>query len=330
MKLNFNKISKLGSTFHYFIRLLGFVLILNWHYSDLMAQTMATASLDRDTIKIGEHFNLNLRSESPEDSDIEWPKLLEKVGDFEIVDFTSINTEVKDGQVIKTQDIKLTIWDEGYHALPGLVFKYKNKKKRNQVQTEGKMITVLTLEVDTAKGFMPIKDIIEVPLTWKEILPTVLKYAAMAIFALLFLFFAYRFFNKKEETVVAPPPSLPAHEVALDKLKAIEKSKLWEKGSVKEYYSEVTETLREYVEKRFEVPALESTTDEILSDLNQTSINPSLTTKLTSLLEMADLVKFAKAKPGLDNHKKVLKDAFVFVQHSKNIDKKAEDQNEEA
>ncbi len=328
MKLDFIKISKLGSTVDNFIRLISLVLLFSLHTYALMAQTMATASVDRDTIKIGEHFNLTLQSESPEDSDIEWPKLLEKVGDFEIVDFTPINSEVKDGQVFKTQDIKLTIWDEGYHALPGLVFNYKNNNKRNKVQTEGKMITVLTLEVDTAKGMMPIKDIIEVPLTWKEILPIVLKYAAVAIFGLLLLFFAYRFFNKKEEIVAPPPPSLPAHEIALDKLKVIEKSKLWEKGSVKEYYSEVTETLREYVEKRFEVPALESTTDEILSDLNKTTINPSLTTKLTSLLEMADLVKFAKAKPGVDNHKKILKDAFVFVQHSKNINENKEQGDE--
>lgn len=292
------------------------------------AQFSATATVDRDTIKIGEQFNLKIESQSPEEAEIEWPKLLEKVGDFEIVGFTGVDTQIKDGTAYKSQNIRLTIFEDGYKTIPGIVFKSRLKNRNSQFQTDGKLMTVLTLEVDTTKSIMPIKEIIEVPMTWKEIIYKVVKYVSIALIAFLILFFAYRYFNRKEEIYTPPPPPVPAHEIALSKLKNIEKSKLWEQGSVKNYYSEVTDTLREYVEKRFEVPALESTTEEIVEGLSETQINPALTKKLTGLLEMADLVKFAKAKPGIDSHKSILKDAFVFVQHSKNaIEIKEEEQS---
>ena len=299
-----------------FLMLLALSIVSN----DAFAQVSASAVVDRDTIKIGEQVKLDLTVEYPKEVSVEWPKLLGNVGDFEIINNSVIETGQSGGNTVQRQQINLTIFEEGYYAIPGIVFKYTDNKRIKQTQTDGIMVTVQTMQVDTAKGIVPIKGIIEVPLTWQDIAQQVLKYWAMAVALFLLLYFLYRRFAKKEtEEEKESEIQIPPDEWALEKLKEVEKAKLWEQGQTKEYYSNITDVLREYIEKRFDVPALESTTDEIMSGLNKTAIPPSLKPKLQGLLTMADLVKFAKGQPNTDQHKQSLKDAYVFVNHSKNV-----------
>ena len=75
----------------------------------------------------------------------------------------------------------------------------------------------------------------------------------------------------------------------------------------------MTYIIREYLENRYEIPALESTTDEILRSLKDVDFDESWKHKLQNILQVADLVKFAKAKPPADFHNKVLQEAEDFV-----------------
>ena len=94
------------------------------------------------------------------------------------------------------------------------------------------------------------------------------------------------------------------------KLKA---EKLWQQGQVKTYQSRLTHIIREYLENRYNIPALESTTDEILHYLKKVDFDNQWKDKLQNILQIADLVKFAKAKPPVDFHDQVLKEAEDFV-----------------
>jgi len=118
----------------------------------------------------------------------------------------------------------------------------------------------------------------------------------------------------------------PAHEIAQEKLDTLKEKALWQQGQIKEYQSELTHIIREYLENRFEIRALESTTDEIARDLKDKGLDDGDKKKLSDILQIADLVKFAKAKPDVNIHDEFFNDAVDFVLRTKEI---KQEKNEE-
>lgn len=112
-------------------------------------------------------------------------------------------------------------------------------------------------------------------------------------------------------------PQLPAHITALSKLRVLRENRLWEQGAVKEYQSKLTYVIREYLENRFEIQGLESTTSEIKEALETKDFDQTHNASLTRILQVADLVKFAKAKPTDSMHEEFLDEAFRFVEETK-------------
>jgi hypothetical protein len=107
---------------------------------------------------------------------------------------------------------------------------------------------------------------------------------------------------------------LPPHEVALEALKVLEEKQLWQDGHFKRYYTELTDILRTYMDGRFKVSTLEKTSDEILRTMRLTDgITNSSLQNLRQVLELADLVKFARFKPLPDENQLSLMNAKMFV-----------------
>lgn len=113
---------------------------------------------------------------------------------------------------------------------------------------------------------------------------------------------------------------IPAHKKALDALYNLRQEELWQKGKVKAYQSKLTFIIREYLEDRYDVPALESTTDEIISNLGSAELDLSDVNSLKRILQVADLVKFAKAKPDESIHDSFMVEAEDFVTRTKSTD----------
>ena len=129
--------------------------------------------------------------------------------------------------------------------------------------------------------------------------------------------------NKKKQEEIIPEPVIikrPAHTIALEKLDNLDDAKLWQKGQIKEYQSELTFIIREYLENRYDMPALESTTDEITKALRKRDFNKEDETDLQNILQIADLVKFAKATPAEELHQQFLDRAYGFVKKTKLIE----------
>ena len=115
----------------------------------------------------------------------------------------------------------------------------------------------------------------------------------------------------EKEIVVA---TIPAHEKALKRLKEIDDQKLWQNDMVKEYYSGISETLREYIEERYKIKALEQTTDQTKRSFRHiTIIEQEIKNKLFTVLELADMVKFAKEIPVQQEHEMSMYQAVEFV-----------------
>jgi hypothetical protein len=116
---------------------------------------------------------------------------------------------------------------------------------------------------------------------------------------------------------VAAEPLRPAEEVALEKLDVIREEKIWQVGQVKEYHTQLTDVVREYIARRFEVSSAEQTSDETLSAMRPLlKEQKDLYEQLRKMLTLADLVKFAKWNTTPDENELSLRSAYTFVKET--------------
>jgi hypothetical protein len=125
--------------------------------------------------------------------------------------------------------------------------------------------------------------------------------------------------RKPEEEEVNPELLRPADEVALEKLDAIKAQKIWKDGKVKEYQTDLTDVVREYIGRRFDVQSTEKTSDETLRAMKPL-IEKDLYSKLSKMLQLADLVKFAKWHTTPDENESALTTAYDFVNETKIVE----------
>jgi hypothetical protein len=144
-------------------------------------------------------------------------------------------------------------------------------------------------------------------------------YWPVAVGALILLVFLRWYLGRKNQKPAPVPapvvfqPAVPLHEQTLQKLKHLEQQKPWQKGHIKEYYVEISMIMREYLEHRFNIPALESTTREILGLLKNTPFPEQLHPTLRDMLSQADLAKYAQARPSDSYHEKTLQNARLMI-----------------
>lgn len=171
------------------------------------------------------------------------------------------------------------------------------------------IVILATPSPDDLVDMSAIKDIHREPAWWTDYLPWALAIGGLVLLILLTAWLIDRAKQKKNGAASSRTVGLPPHELAWKKLDVLGQKQLWSKGLYKEYCAELTFIVREYLEKRYSVPALESTTDETLQHLGKTELPERLRPELAELLTKADLVKFAKASPQENFHL----DAMAFA-----------------
>lgn len=283
------------------------------------------ASLDKDRILIGQQAQLTLSLRYRSDQNLRsvgWPNVGDTItGKIDVVKDSGVDTIQPDKQgdpMLRelTRTLTITAWDSGYWAVPPFVFTING----DTMETQPLLLTVNTVAVDTSAAIKDIKEIYEVPYGWKDWLrenwPWVAGGGAVAaLVAWAVLWFIRR--ARKAKPVAAPAePEKPLHVRTLLALEEVEKKKLWQQGLVKEHHSAVTDILRGYIEERFQVPALESTTDDLLGILRMSSMGAAQREQLANLLRMADMVKFAKWTPLPTENEQLLAGAVKLVQQT--------------
>jgi len=237
---------------------------------------------------------------------------LTKDKEFEMIREEKWDTIQTGGNTILKKDIIFQYFDVGEFTIPKIPVTYTLNGRQTVAYSQAVPITILPVQTqDSLVMLMPIKDIIQEPFTWEDALPW-----ALGGLAFLLLGGSGYWYYKRKQNEALPEPipvPIPAHETALSKLDELKKEKLWQQGQVKEYQTRLTYIVREYLENRYEVQALESTTDQILRDLKHLNFSSELKGKLREMLQLADMVKFAKAQPPVEIHERLMKDAEEFV-----------------
>lgn len=178
------------------------------------------------------------------------------------------------------------------------------------------IVVTATPSPDDLNDMAPIKDIHREKAHWTDYQAWVIG----VLVALVLLALIFRIVNRKSPTLIKSRAfETPAHELALKKLNVLAQKQWTNQGFVKEHYTELTFILREYLEKRFGIPALESTTEETLGYLKYKNFPAKISVQLHDLLEQADLAKFAKIIPSESFHAAALEVARKIILQTSSI-----------
>ncbi len=310
------------------LRLLFVVLIFLFSGSLALLkaqQVTVKASIDSTHILIGDQMKLILEIEKPKNMDIQFPLVPDTFSShIEVVKRMPIDTLKSDDKerVKLSQSFLITSFDSGSHVIPPFSFKLKVDQKLDSIATKALIFQVLTMKVDTTKGPVDIKLPYAAPVTLKEVTPYILGIILIA--AILFFIFYYIRWKKKNVPLFSKPekPAEPAHIIALRELDRIKVQKLWQQEKIKQYYSEVADTIRTYIENRFDIPAMEQTSSETIGVFKQNKdlVAGTSVDQVQHILSLADLVKFAKYKPLVDDNNLTLMNAYFFVNQTKKVE----------
>ena len=281
---------------------------------------IVSATLDSTTLFIGDQTDLHLRAIGEVGEQVAMPVLdKELIPGVEIVDRTIVDTiSLKDGRVQYDQYLTVTSFEDSLFYIAPLPFVSGD----DTVWSDGLTLNVLQpFEMDTTDmAITDIKGVYKAPIWWWGIFRWVLLAVLLAGVGVAgYYLITYLQRRKLEEAgnVVMTEPLRPAEEVALEKLDAIKEKKIWQQGQVKEYYTQLTDVVREYIARRFEVSSVEQTSDETLRDIRPLlSERKDLYDQLRKMLTLADLVKFAKWSTTPDENELSLRNAYTFVKET--------------
>jgi flagellar basal body-associated protein FliL len=270
-------------------------IIFLFFSTTLFSQKLVETKIDVTKNKIGAQFNLTLKTEVDTLSQVTFPKG-KNFGKLEVIRDYVIDTIKKGSRYELIKKYGLTQFDSGKYYVPSLRVLIDKK----MFLTDSILVEVANVQVDTLRQKMyDIKPIAEASSgkswIWKLLL-ILLLIAGIGAFVYWFVKIRQR---KKIEAEVYKTPI----EKATNLLNILEKKELWQKGEIKDYYSELTDIARNYIEEAIEIPAMESTTSELIEGLRKASLKKKMVLSqetienLERVLKQADLVKFAKSKP---------------------------------
>jgi hypothetical protein len=298
-------------------KLNGLVLISMLFFGSVLFGQEVTVSARLDTTRamIGDQLKLHLRVEKPAQTGVVFPTLADTLtGKIEIVHKGPVDSTVSaPGRIVMNQDLLVTVFDTGYFQIPPLIFGIHTGLIQDTLRSMPVPFEILSMPVDST--IRDIKANMKAPLNIEEIFPFILGLIGIALVVLLVIYWI-RKRTRKGPLVSGEMITEPADVIALRELEHLREEKPWINKQIKLYYIRLTEILRIYIERRFHIMALEQTTDEILASLKKSESTDTSLKKLTSILKLADLVKFAKVIPDLEENTNQLDEAVEFVKNT--------------
>jgi hypothetical protein len=283
------------------------------------------------TLKFGDPINLQIQVEAPADGKIILPDWNEALKPFELLSAPD-TSRIRVGSDRKQWDIglKATCYESGAQALPPIWFKWVSADgiTVDSASTQPVMTNISSVVPDSILAaadstqqphhLLRANHQWKMPYTLADFLPYI--YILIGIVGLYYLIRWWVKKRRRKEVVAdAGPPPEPAHVIALRALDALRDEQLYQAGKIKEYYSILTEILRRYFEACFDVPAMESTSFQLLRDIELPLGDTELLKSLETMLTHADFAKFAKHQPDATTCQQDLERAYVLVNKTKPV-----------
>jgi hypothetical protein len=280
---------------------------------------IVSASIDSTTLCIGDQSDMHLRAICDKGEKVIFPQLeKEVIPGVEIISKSDVQSQVlEDGRVQYDQILTVTSFNDSLFYVKPLPF----VSNGDTVLSNGISLNVVQpFQLDSTDiAITDIKSVYKAPVWWWGILRWVVL--ALVIIGLIvggyFLMLYLQKRNKLRAGVIdntPAEPARPAHEIALERLDTIRDEMLWTKGQVKEYHTQLTDVVREYIALRFGVSSTEKTSDTTLQEMRPLLVEyTDVYNQLHSMLTLADYVKFAKFIPSTMENEQSLRYAYDFV-----------------
>lgn len=302
-----------------YLKVIVCVLLLLASIPGLKAQVTVDATIDSLQLLIGEQAKIKLQVSMDANHKLVLPRFNNDtiVTGVEVVDVAKPDTQMLNDNKrwLITQEYTVTSFDSALYYLPPLEVLVDNKAYRSKALA----LKVYSIPVDTLHPdqFFGPKDIREVPLTWSDIAPLVYSVLLVILLGIVTAFLIIRFCNNKPIIkIIKIEPKLPPHQAAMKKIEEIKADKNMLREDPKQYYTELTEAIRTYIKDRFGFNAMEMTSAEIIDRLLEEKDKESID-DLKALFETADLVKFAKHAPLMNENDMNLVNAVDFINQTK-------------
>ncbi len=298
---------------------------------NLLLAIVVSAVLDSTTIFIGDQTDLHLQATMNATEQVSLPVYGETLmPEIEIVDRTIADTtRLSDGRMQVNQYLTITSFKDSLFYIAPQPFVCGGDTLWSEPLS---LNVVQPFEVDTALAITDIKDIQDAPIWWWGIIRWILL-GLLLIGLGIGIYYLVRYIRKHKTGATEDEeqvPLRPAEEVALEKLDEIKAEKIWQDGKVKEYHTELTDVIREYISRRYEVSSTEKTSDETLRELKPLmKEQKDLFDRLRKMLSLADLVKFAKWTTTPDENESALLTAYDFVRETTPTETHESDENDE-
>lgn len=281
------------------------------------------ADLDTNMILIGDQVILRFEVNHPKDFKLNFPELQDTIiREIEILEKSPIDTLEQNGNLLLKQDWLITSFDSGVYLIPRLPFTFLNPADGmpDTIFSSSMYFGVNTFQLDTSNAVFDIKMPVPAPVTLAEAAPYIGGIVLLALIIIGVIYYLRLRAGKETISFKRQKPKEPAHLFAYRKLDELKDKKLWQQGKIKEFYSELTEILRMYIEFRYEIMALEMTTGETMDAIkNNAVIETETRSMLHDILILADFVKFAKMNPLPDENDKCLKNGYIFIDKTKPV-----------
>ena len=234
----------------------------------------------------------------------------------EVVDLSQPDTtRLNNNRLQIKQEVLVTSFDSGFYYIPP--FKYVIEE--DTFATESLSLKIVPVDVPeeaTAADVKDIKNVVAPPFVLWDFVPAwlLILIVAVVLIAVAVYFVARYYKQRKVEAAIPPEKRIPPYELAMQELKQLRESKLWQQGQEKQYYTRLVDILREYIDSRFGINAMEMTSSQILAALQRNKDTKEVNKYLKEILSMADFVKFAKMRPMPDDNERVMHRAVDFVE----------------
>lgn len=312
-----------------YVLILSILLVTS--ISTAIAQVNVLVNIDSLNLMVGEQTRIHLKVEANANQKVVLPVFSDTlVKGVIIVEQSKPETQKIEGsnRIAITQDYLVTAFDSALYYIPP--FKVKVDNQLFQSKSLALKVNTIPIPMDSVNvnHFFGPRDVQHVDYTWAELKGLILGGILIIVMTLLSIIL-YRKYkdNKPIVRIVKVEPKLPPHLMAIKKIEEIKSSRLSESGNVKAYYTQLTDVLRSYLNERFHFNATEMTSSEILEKLNELDAQNALD-EFKSLLQTADMVKFAKYITQLNENDKNLMNAIEFINKTKQEDNVIEQQPE--
>ncbi len=302
----------------FFILLLAVVAAFST--SSLQAQVTVEARIDSLQMLVGEQTGITLDVSCDAKANVEMPVFQrgqQLAPGVELVEMTAADTtKLDDGRRMQvSRKYIVTAWDSSFYYIPPMKVRVNGK----DYETKNLALKVYTIDVDTVHvdQFFGPKDVMNAPFSWDDWKPVIWCFI---LFLLLcgcigYLVHALRT-GKPLIRIIRRKRKEPAHKVALNEIERIKTERTWAQEDSKEYYTQLTDTLRTYIQERYGFSAMEMTSGEIIERLTQENDEEALA-ELRELFQTADLVKFAKWTTLINENDANLMTALEYINQTK-------------